>query len=91
MPRSHSPSQSLKTSLRVVEDPPEVSTPRLKIAAPSHPLLLYDPGHEYALCSLMSNSGRVRMGQLTTEIISGQLGLGRVTLEIFWVRSDQPE
>ena len=33
---------------------------------------------------------RFGSGQLTTEIISGQLGLDHASLEIFWVRSDQP-
>ena len=86
----HSPSKSLKTSLRVAEIPPGVSTLRLKIVAPSNPLLPLDSGHECALSSLMSNKGRVRSGQLTTEIFSGQLGLGHAALEIFRVRSGQP-
>ena len=86
----HSSSKSLKTSLKVVENPPGVSTPRLKIAAPSNPLLLFEPGYECALCSLMSKSGRVRSGQLTTEIISGQLRLAHAALDLFRARSCQP-
>ena len=90
MPTPHSPSQSLKTSLKVAENPSGVSTPRLKIAALSHPLLVFDPGYENALCSLMSNSGRVRSGQLNTKIASGQLGLGHAALDLFRARSGQP-
>ena len=61
MPTPHSPSKLLKTSLKVDENPPGVSIPGLKIAAPNNPSLLFDPGHECALCSLMSDSGRVNL------------------------------
>ena len=74
---------------RVAENPHGVSTLILKIAASSNPLLLFDPGHECALCSLMTNSGQVRSAQLITEIVSGQLRLGHAALKIFRVRSGQ--
>ena len=76
MPTPHSSSKSLKTSLRVAENPPWLSIPRLKIAVSSSPLLLFDLGHECALCALMTNWDQIRSGQLITEIIFGKLGLG---------------
>ena len=50
----------------MAENPPEVLSRTLKIAASSNPLLLFDPDHESGLYSVKENLGRERLGQLTT-------------------------
>ena len=72
-----------ENELTVANTFPGVLTPRLKTAASSNSILLFDLGHECALFSTERNSGLVWSGQLTTEKFSDQVGLGRAVLKKF--------